>query len=109
MVGQLLPPSGPPNAAELLDPGQAKAWKAAQDFEAMALGQMLQPMFETVNTGAGPFGGGQGEESWQKMLTQELAKRISRSGGLGLAVPVYQQILKMQEQASQTTQQGQAG
>ena len=109
MVGQLLAPSGPPDAAELLDPGRATAWKAARDFEAMALGQMLQPMFETVNTGDGPFGGGAGEETWKPMLTQELAKRISQSGGLGLAVPVYQQMLKMQEQASQASEKAQIG
>jgi Rod binding domain-containing protein len=31
------------------------------------------------------------------MLTQELAKQIARHGGLGLAVPVYRQMLLSQE------------
>jgi len=98
-TGALLPPSGPPDTAELTNPVNAKTWKSAQDFEAMALGQLLGPMFETVKTGDGPFGGGQGEETWRSMLTQELAKQIGKSGGLGLAVPVYHQMLKMQEQS----------
>lgn len=65
----------------------------------MALGQLLQPMFDTVKTGDGPFSGGQGEETWRPMLTQELAKQVAKSGGLGLAVPVYHQMLTMQEDA----------
>ncbi len=88
-----------PSLADLSQPGHAKAWKAAQDFEAMSLGQFLAPMFETVKPADGLFGGGSGEETWRPMLTQELAKQMSKSGGLGLAVPVYRQMLLMQEQA----------
>ena len=36
----------------------ARLWQAAQDFEAMAIGQLLQPMFETVDTAHSLFGGG---------------------------------------------------
>ena len=93
----------PPSALELSEPGNAKAWKSAQAFEAMALGQFLAPMFETVKTSDGPFGGGNGEESWRPMLTQELAKHIASAGGLGIAVPVYRQMLHMQEQAADRT------
>jgi flagellar protein FlgJ len=97
-TGTLLPPTSPPDAGELLEPGRAKAWKAAQDFEAMTLGQLLAPIFETVDASKSAFGGGQGEEAWRPMLTQELAKQIAKSGGLGLAVPVYRQMLQIQEQ-----------
>jgi peptidoglycan hydrolase FlgJ len=38
-----------------------KIAKSAHDFEAMAIGQLLQPMFDTVNTSKGTFGGGPGE------------------------------------------------
>ncbi len=71
--------------------------KAAQDFEAMALGQLLKPMFETVNTAKGLFGGGAGEEAWRPMLVQEMAKSLAQHGGLGLARPVLQQMIRMQE------------
>ena len=104
--GVMLPPAAPPDATELLDPARARAWKSAQAFEAMTLGQMLAPMFETVKSGDGPFGGGQGEETWRGMLTQEMAKKISHAGGLGIAIPVYRQMLKMQEQANMHARKG---
>ena len=89
--------TGPPDAATLARPEAAKAWKAAQDFEAMALGQFLAPMFDTAEPRHGLFGGGDGEAAWRPMLTQEIAKSISRHGGLGLAVPVFHQMLRQQE------------
>ncbi len=75
----------------------AKVMKAAQDFEAMAIGQMLEPMFSTVDTSKGEFGGGAGEENFKPMLVTEMAKNVERHGGLGLADSIYQQMLKMQE------------
>jgi Rod binding domain-containing protein len=63
----------------------------------MAIGQLLQPMFDTVDTSKGSFGGGPGEEAWKPMLVQEFAKQIAAHGGLGLAKPVYDAMLRMQE------------
>lgn len=71
--------------------------KAAQEFEAMALGQMLKPMFDTVDQSKGLFGGGAGEEAWRPIMVQEMAKNLAKAGGLGLAKPVLQQMLRMQE------------
>lgn len=90
---------GSPPPAELAKPENARAWKAAVDFEAMALGQLLAPIFDTVKSSEGLFGGGSAEQTWRPMLTQEVAKSVSKAGGLGLAVPVYRQMLLMQEQA----------
>jgi Rod binding domain-containing protein len=92
--------STPPSTAELADPRTTRAWHAAQQFEAMALGEMVGPMFETVDSAHGLFGGGDGEATWRPMMTQELAKQISRAGGIGLAVPVFRQMLQMQERSS---------
>ena len=75
----------------------AKVLKAAQDFEAMAIGQMLEPMFATVDTSQSMFSGGAGEESFKPMLVTEMAKEVEAHGGLGLADAIYQQMLKMQE------------
>lgn len=75
----------------------ARIQKSAQDFEAMALGQMLAPMFETVDASKGPFGGGSGEEAWKPMMVSELGKQMAKGGGLGLARPVMEQMLRMQE------------
>ena len=85
-------PSG--SAAAAVDP---HVWKAAQDFEAMAIGQMLEPMFSTVDTSQGEFGGGAGEQNFKPMLVTEMAKAVEKRGGLGLATSVYAQMLKMQE------------
>ena len=77
-------------------PDPAKIAKAAHDFEAMAIGQLLQPMFDTVDSAHGAFGGGSGEEAWKPMLVQAFAKQIEAHGGLGLAKPVYDAMLRMQ-------------
>jgi flagellar protein FlgJ len=87
--------SAPP--ATSAPPDLAKIAKSAQDFEAMAIGQLLQPMFDTVDTAHSAFGGQQGEEAWRPMLVQEMAKHIAASGGLGLAKPVYDEMLRIQQ------------
>ncbi len=74
-----------------------KIAKSAHDFETMAIGQLLQPMFDTVDTAHGLFGGGAGEEAWKPLLVQEFAKQIEARGGLGLAKPVYDAMMRMQE------------
>lgn len=74
-----------------------KAWAAAQDFEAHALGQFLAPMFDTVDLSTGPLGGGPAEQEWRPMLIDAMAKQIAQAGGLGLAAPVFRQIIHMQE------------
>lgn len=78
-------------------PELRKIAAAAQQFEAMALGQLLAPMFDTVNTSKGLFGGGDGEAAWKPMLVSELAKNVAAHGGLGLARPIMQQMLRLQE------------
>jgi flagellar protein FlgJ len=71
--------------------------KAARDFEAMAIGQLLAPMFDTVDSAHGLFGGGAGEETWKPMLVAEFGKHIAAHGGFGLAAPVMAAMLRMQE------------
>ena len=97
------PTTTPPTApATTLPPEQAaKVAKSAQDFEAMALTQLLAPIFDSVDASKGPFGGGQAEAAWKPMMTAELAKHLAAHGGRGLARPVMQQMLRMQEAAQQ--------
>jgi Rod binding domain-containing protein len=73
--------------------------KAAQDFEANTLNALLAPMFDTVDSAHGAFGGGDGESTWKPMLVEAIAKQIAASGGLGLAGPVLRQMMQMQETA----------
>ena len=64
----------------------------------MAIGQLLQPMFDTVDTAHGAFGGGDGEAAWRPMLVDAIGKQMAAHGGLGLAAPVFNAMLRAQEQ-----------
>jgi peptidoglycan hydrolase FlgJ len=86
------PPSADPDAP--LDP---KIWQAAQKFEAMAIGQMLAPMFNTVDLSKTKFGGGQGESAFQPMMIDAIGKQMAAHGGFGLAQPIYAAMLRAQE------------
>ena len=79
------------------DAQNAKIWKAAQDFEASAIGQFLAPMFDTVDTANGAFGGGSAEEAWKPMLVNAIGKQIAAHGGFGLAAPIFAALLRAQE------------
>ena len=73
-----------------------QARKVAQDFEAVFLGQMLQPMFQNIEA-AEPFGGSASEKMWKTMQVEEYGKAIAKSGGIGLADAVFREIIKTQE------------
>ena len=82
----------------------ARIAKAAEDFTAVALAEMLKPVFGTADDigspdSAGPFDGGTGEKTWRPMMVDEIAKSIARQGGLGLSGPVAQAMLRLQEKA----------
>lgn len=70
--------------------------KTAEDFEAVFLSQMLQPMFDTIPQDS-LMGGGHAETIYRGMMVEEMGKSISRSGGIGIADSVYRELLKMQE------------
>ena len=93
--------AGPAAALRTRDANPAGLEKAAQDFEAMAIGELLQPMFDTVDTAHTLFGGGNAEAAWRPMLVQEMAKQIAAHGGLGLARPVHAVLLRMQADKGQ--------
>jgi Rod binding domain-containing protein len=72
------------------------ARKAAQDFEAVFVSQMLGQMFAGVKTD-GLFGGGHGEEMFRTMLFDEYGKQIAKHGGFGIADAVLRQLVAVQE------------
>lgn len=98
-------PPSPPKPGPAAAQPDARIRKAAEEFEAMALGQLLAPMFDTVDSSRGLFGGGDGEAAWKPMMVTELAKSLSRAGGIGLVEPVMQQMLRMQEAKQEAKQQ----
>ena len=93
-----LPPT--PAVMALQTPKSASSqqlMKQAQDFEATTLSELLEPMFDTVDMSNSPFGGGPAEQSWKPIMVQQIAKTVAAGGGLGIAAPVYRQLLEMQE------------
>lgn len=70
--------------------------QAAEDFEAVFLAQMMQPMFNTVEVDE-TFGGGHAEETWRGIMVEEIAKQTVKAGGIGLASSVEKEMLKLQE------------
>lgn len=80
-------PSGPVSAE--------KAREAASEFEAVFLSQVLATMTQELG-GAGSVAG-DGGDVYQDMFNKEVAKMISRSGGIGVADTILQEMLKLQE------------
>jgi flagellar protein FlgJ len=78
----------PPSPAEM-----AKLRKAAQDFESVFLNHMLKTMRQSASSGPGP-GSGSGERMYRDLLDDELAKSISRGGGLGLADVLVRDLVR---------------
>ncbi len=70
--------------------------RVAKDFEAMVIAQMLRPMFEGLDTD-GPFGGGSGERMMRSLLLDQYGETIAESGRMGIAEPVRQALLDLQE------------
>jgi len=67
---------------------------AAVEFEAIFLSQMLATMTQELG-GAGGVAGG--DDVYRDMFNKEVAKMISRSGGVGVADSILQEMLKNQE------------
>ncbi|MBL4803062.1 MAG: rod-binding protein [Emcibacter sp.] len=84
------------HASKSLTTFERKARETAESFEAVFLSQILKSMSIGLKSD-GPFGGGQGEEVFQDVLSEQIATQIARSGGIGLSDSVYREILKTQE------------
>lgn len=73
----------------------AELRRAAEEFEAVFLSQMLAPMFDGLETD-GLGGGGMGEEIFRPMLIERYAEALTRSGGVGIADSVVREMLRLQ-------------
>jgi Rod binding domain-containing protein len=73
-----------------------KIREVAENFEAFFLGQMLQPMFSSIEP-AKPFGGGHAEKIWKSLMVDEVGKSMAKNGGIGIANMIQRDLLKMQE------------
>ncbi len=68
--------------------------RAAEEFEAVFLHQMLAAMRQGVSEDS-PLGGP--DSPFGNLLLSEQAKLISKAGGVGVADHVLQELLKLQE------------
>ncbi len=91
--------SAEPRVQHTTDP--KLAMQTGREFEAMFLGQMLQPMFAGFDKANSYFGGGHGEEAFTSMLVDEYGKAIAQHGGVGIAKLVAANILQTQDAADQ--------
>lgn len=82
------PPSQP------VSEGTEASAKAAKDFEAMFLGQMVDEMLSTVNIG--DFGGGHAEETWRSFLSDAIGRSIAEQNSTGIADGIESAILRYQ-------------
>lgn len=81
-----------PTANEPLNDERKKEIKeVCEDLEGLFLGELLKTMRQTVPE-SGLLGKGMGQEIYREMLDKELVKRMSHSGGFGLAQVLYQQL-----------------
>ena len=74
----------------------AQAEKAAQEFEAVFINEMISTMFEGVKTD-GPFGGGPAESIFRSLMIDHYSRTIAGQGGFGLADQVKREIFRLQE------------
>ena len=74
--------------------------RAAEEFEAVFIAQMMAPMFEGLETDE-LFGGGAGEDIYRSVLVEEYGKSIARAGGIGLSDAIQREILRLQEASQQ--------
>jgi flagellar protein FlgJ len=64
---------------------------ACEDMEALFIHHMLSEMRKTVDK-SGLMDGGRSEEIYTSLMDAELAKEMARSGGLGLATILQEQL-----------------
>ncbi len=69
-----------------------KLREACQGFEAMFLDIMFKEMRNTVPDNT-LFGKSQGEKIWHSMLDTELMQNVAKSGGVGIADMMYDNLI----------------
>lgn len=77
---------------------RAAMGKAAEEFEAFFISQVLEHMFAGIRTD-GPFGGGHGEGIFRSLMLQEYGNVIAAQGGIGLSDALVRDMIRLQETA----------
>ncbi|BDU50228.1 rod-binding protein [Haliovirga abyssi] len=84
-----------PNKIDVPKTKQEKALKkTTEEFESIFLKMMMDEMDKTVDRKNSMFYGGNAEDVFRGMLNQKRADSWSKSGGVGLAKVMYEQLSK---------------
>lgn len=84
-------------------PIDKKTLKTAQDFESVYLTTMIGQMMNGLS-GDGPLAAeGAGGDAWRGLLTEEMAKNISRAGGVGVSQSIYSELIRLQSASGQAS------
>jgi Rod binding domain-containing protein len=78
--------------------GRERALAVARDFEAVYVADAFKLMMQDVSSD--PVTGSSSGDNWRELLVDEYAKEIVRRGGLGLAGPIADSLMKIQETAN---------
>jgi peptidoglycan hydrolase FlgJ len=74
--------------------GDAELRRAAEEFEATFLSQMLKSA--GLDKAPSEFGGGEGEDQFGSFLVQEQARAMVKAGGIGLAETIFEAMKERQ-------------
>lgn len=84
-----------------IDPSQVRNYDKiaakAKEFEAVFLSEMMKPMFEGVDVDP-LFGGGNSENIFRGMLTEEYGKKIAETKSIGIADFVMRELIRVQQE-----------
>lgn len=69
--------------------------KAARDFEAVFIAQMIAPLFASVETPE-IVGGGKSEQFFRSLMQEAYAKAMAERGGFGVADQVKAALIDLQ-------------
>ncbi|MBB3032483.1 rod-binding protein [Alteriqipengyuania lutimaris] len=96
LTAPLPSPTALPSAPDPSGASRTDIAKTAEEFEAVFLGEMSKLMLESVDLGD-EFSGGHAEQIFRGILAEKLGGEIARTGGVGLAPAVMEQMIRMQE------------
>lgn len=72
-----------------------QAQKAAKEFEAVFISQMVNEMYKDIDMGR--FSGGFGEKVWKDHLVQEYGKAISETNSIGVSDQILREMLQQKD------------
>jgi Rod binding domain-containing protein len=76
--------------------GELRAERAAREFEAVLISELLKPVLDQASAPRIVGGGGAGDAAFSGLLREEIAKAFAAHGGFGLAERVRSQLLELQ-------------